>query len=149
MADRVFGPHVTGFHFLGVAIGATTEVDRDSSGGKNVPESLSVVLSSPLGQTSTIASVANGQTTTVQVTPGVSVTATIDDCRTVPAQAPAPELFEFKVTLRASGTVKVGFLPIPIPGSIQIDAFDVHVPTDDAAHAELMAAHTQEEAPTT
>ena len=140
MADRVFGPHVSGLNFLGMHIGATVEVDRDSTGGKTVPGSLSVVLTSPLGQSATIANVANGQSASVQVTPGVSVNATINNCRTEASVNGSPELFVFQVTLRASGSVKFGIFPIPV--NVQIDAFDVHVPTDAGVHAQLLAAHT-------
>ena len=34
MADRVFGPHVSGLNVLGIHIGATTEVFSDTSGGR-------------------------------------------------------------------------------------------------------------------
>jgi hypothetical protein len=134
MADRVFS-HVTGFNFLGVHIGATTEVFRDASGGKTVPTSLSIVLSPPLGASATVASVANGQSASVQASPGITVTGTVNNCRTQPASGGSPELFVFQFVLRGSGSVKVG--PFPIPLNAQIDAFDVHVPTDDAVHAEM------------
>ncbi|MEA2784089.1 MAG: hypothetical protein QOF71_193 [Candidatus Eremiobacteraeota bacterium] len=137
MADRVFGPHVSGLNFLGVHIGATTDVFRDDSGGKKVPASLSIVLTSPLGKSATISNVANGQTANVQVTPGISVTGTVNNCRTEPAAAGSPELFAFQFTLRANGSVKVG--PFPVPVNVQIDAFDVHVPTDAAVHAQIQA----------
>jgi hypothetical protein len=141
MADRVFGPHVSGLNVLGMHIGATTEVFRDTTGGKTVPASLSVVLSAPLGQSATIANVADGQSASIQVTPGISVGGTIGNCRTVPAAANAPELFVFQVTLRATGSVKVGGI-FSIPVSAQIDAFDVHVPADADVHAQIVAAHT-------
>ena len=133
MADRVFGPHVSGLNVLGIHIGATTEVFRS---GNAVPGSLSVVLSAPLGQSATIATVANGQSTLVQVTPGISVTATIGNCNTVAATGDAPELFVFQVVLRASGSVKVGGI-FSVPVSAQIDAFDVHVPTDPAVQGQI------------
>ncbi len=139
MADRVF-THVTGFNFLGIHIGATTEVFRDSSGGKKVPASLSIVLSPPLGASATIGNVANGQTATVQASPGISVTGTVNNCRTQPGTGGAPELFVFQFTLRANGSVKVG--PFPVPLNVQIDAFDVHVPTDDAVHAKIAGGQT-------
>ena len=139
MPDRVFGPHVTGFNFLGLHIGATIEVLRDSSGGKKVPQSLSVVLTSPLGASATIHTVQNGQTATVKVTPGVDVTAIVNDCRTDPGP---PELFAFKITLRAKGSTHIPPLPIPVPIDVQIDAFDVHVPTDNAVHAQIVGAHS-------
>jgi hypothetical protein len=141
MADRVFGPHVSGLNVLGMHIGATTEVFRDASGGNTVPGSLSVVLSAPVGASTTISSVANGQSASLQVTPGISVTGTLGNCRKVPAAAGAPELFVFQVVLKASGSVKVGgFFSVPV--SAQIDAFDVHVPTDPAVHQQIASAHT-------
>ena len=141
MADRVFGPHVSGLNVLGIHIGATTEVLCDVTGGKTVPASLSVVLSAPLGQSATIATVANGQSATVQVTPGISVTGTIGNCSTKPAAGGAPELFVFQFVLRATGSVKVGGI-FSVPVSAQIDAFDVHVPTDEAVHAQIAGAQT-------
>ncbi|HEY6235361.1 MAG TPA: hypothetical protein VIW69_09700 [Candidatus Elarobacter sp.] len=141
MADRVFGPHVSGLNVLGIHIGATTEVFCDAAGGKTVPGSLSVVLSAPLGQSATIATVANGQSATVQVTPGISVTGTINNCSTKPAAGDAPELFVFQFVLRATGSVKVGGI-FSVPVSAQIDAFDVHVPTDEAVHARIAGAQT-------
>jgi hypothetical protein len=141
MADRVFGPHVSGLNVLGLHIGATTEVFADASGGKAVPQSLSIVLSAPLGPSTTIASVANGQSATIQVTPGISVTGTVGNCRTAPAAGGAPELFVFQFTLRASGSVKVGGI-FSVPVSAQIDAFDVHVPTDASVHGQIAGAQT-------
>ncbi|HEX3549785.1 MAG TPA: hypothetical protein VHT53_05385 [Candidatus Elarobacter sp.] len=135
MADRVFGPHVSGLTVLGIHIGATVEVFRDDSAGP-VPKSLSLVLSSPLGQSSTIANVADGAATTVPVASGVTVSAQIDDCRTQAAQGTAPALFLFKVTLRAQGTVKIALFPLPL--NVQIDSFDVAVPVDAAAHRALL-----------
>jgi hypothetical protein len=137
MAIRVFGPRVTGYTVLGMHIGATTEVFCAEGG--TVPQSLSVVLTPPMGTGSTISTVANGQSTTVQVTPGISVTGTIENCRTTPASGSAPELFIFQFTLRASGSVRVG--PFNMPVSVQIDSFDVPVPTDHAVHQQI-AAHT-------
>ncbi|MEA2719852.1 MAG: hypothetical protein QOJ39_1716 [Candidatus Eremiobacteraeota bacterium] len=139
MAERVFGPHVTGYTVLGIHIGATTEVFSDTSGGKNVPQSLSVVLSPPLGASSTVGSVANGASTTVQASPGISVTGTVENCRTTGGGS-SPELFMFQFTLRAEGSVRVG--PFHIPVSAQVDAFDVSVPTDPAVHAQLLQAPT-------
>jgi hypothetical protein len=136
MAQSVFGPHVTGYSALGIPIGATTQVFSDTSGGKTVPASLSVVVSAPSGASATIASVANGQTVTLAVTPGISVTGTIDNCRTVPATGAAPELFDFQFTLRAQGSVRVG--PFHIPVSAQIDSFDVRIATDAATHAQII-----------
>ena len=141
MADRVFGPHVSGLNVLGIHIGATTEVFCDATGGKTVPASLSVVLSAPLGQSATISTVANGQSATVQVTPGISVTGTINNCSTKPAGGGAPELFVFQFVLRATGSVKVGGV-FSVPVSAQIDAFDVHVPTGEAVHAQIAGAQT-------
>jgi hypothetical protein len=141
MASRVFGPHVTGFNFLGIHIGATTEVFNDTTSGKSVPESLAVVLTSPTGGSSKINNVANGQSASVSVLSAVTVTGRIDDCRKIPPSGGAPELFAFKLTLRAGGTVQIG--PIPIPINVQIDAFDVTIPTSEAAHAELLASHTR------
>ena len=140
MADRVFGPRVTGHTVLGIQIGATTEVFNDTSGGQKIPQSLSIVLSAPLGASSTITSVANGQTTTVQVTPGIAVTGTVNNTHTVPASGTAPELFVFQFTLRAQGSVRVG--PFQVPVSLQIDAFDVPIPTDPAVHQQIAAAHS-------
>jgi hypothetical protein len=137
MADRVFS-RVTGFNFLTLHIGATTEVFRDDAGGKPVPASLSIVLSPPMGASATIANVANGQTASVQASPGITVTGTVNNCRTQPASASAPELFVFQFVIRASGSVKIG--PFPFPVNAQIDAFDVHVPMDHAVHAQIMAA---------
>jgi hypothetical protein len=134
MSVRVFGPHVTGINHLGLHIGATVEVFRDSAGAKKVPDSLHLVLTSPLGASATIASIKNGQTASVKVSPGINVTATIDDCRTDPGP---PQTFAFKVTLRANGTTQIPPLPFPVPINLQIDAFDVHVPTDDAVHAQI------------
>jgi hypothetical protein len=139
MADRVFS-HVTGFNFLSVHIGATTEVFHDASGGKPVPASLSIVLSPPLGASATIANVANGQSATVQASPGITVTGTVNNCRTQPASATAPELFVFQFAIRASGSVRIG--PFPFPINAQIDAFDVHVPVDHAVHAQITASAT-------
>ncbi len=136
MADRVFGPHVSGLNVLGIHIGATTEVFSDTSGGKTVPGSLSVVLSPPLGQSATIANVADGQSATLQVTPGISVTGTIANTRTDAAFGGAPEVFVFQVVLRATGSVKAGGI-FSIPVSAQIDAFDVHVPTDPNVHGQI------------
>jgi hypothetical protein len=133
MADRVFN-HVTGFSFLGLDIGATTAVFRDDSSGSAVPASLSIVLSPPLGAGATIASVANGQSASVQASPGITVTGTVNDCRTQPASEGSPELFVFQFVLRGSGFVKVG--PFQVPLNAQIDAFDVHVPTTGDVHAE-------------
>jgi hypothetical protein len=137
MADRVFGPHVTGYSVLGIHIGATTEVFRGDGG---VPQSLSVVLSPPLGAGSTISNVANGQSTTVQVTPGISVVGTINNCHTTPAAQGAPELFSFQFTLRAQGSVRVGMFQLPV--SVQIDSFDVPLPTDPAVHQQIVGGHT-------
>jgi hypothetical protein len=137
MADLVFGPHVTGHSVLGIPLGATTEVFSDTSGGKTVPGSLSVVLSAPNGASATIAPVANGQTTTVAATPGINLIGTIDNCRTVPASGATPELFEFQVTLRAQGSVRVG--PFHIPVRAQIDAFDVTIATDPATHSAILS----------
>ncbi|HEY0615859.1 MAG TPA: hypothetical protein VGC96_14510 [Candidatus Elarobacter sp.] len=136
---RVFGPHVSGTSVLGVHIGATTEVMRDDAGGQPVPQSLSVVLSPPLGQSQTISSLTNGQSATVQITPGISVTGTIDDCHTTGGNG-TPALLVFKFTLRASGSVRVG--PFHVPLSAQVDAFDVHVPVDAAVHEQIASAHT-------
>jgi hypothetical protein len=135
MADRVFS-RVTGFNVLGVHIGATTEVLRDDSGGNTVPASLSIVLSPPLGASATIASVANGQSVSVQASPGITVTGTVNDCRTQPAAAGSPELFVFQFVLRGSGFVKLGSFQVPL--NAQIDAFDVHVPTDHGVHAQIV-----------
>ena len=135
MADLVFGPHVTGYSALGMSIGASTSVFNDTSAGKTIPASLSVVVTAPAGASSTIAAVANGQSTTLAVTPGINVIATIDNCRTVPASGAAPELFDFQLTLRAQGSVRVG--PFHIPVSAQIDSFDVRIATDPATHAQL------------
>ena len=136
MAQSVFGPHVTGYSALGIKIGATTQVFCDTSAGKSVPASLSVVLSAPNGASSTIASVANGASTTVAITPGISVTGTIDNCRTVPASGQTPELFEFQFTLRAQGSVRAG--PFHIPLSAQIDSFDVRIAADPTTHAQIV-----------
>lgn len=136
MADLVFGPHVTGYSALGIGIGATTSVTCDTSTGAAVPESLTVALSTPSGATAQITSVANGQSATVAATPGISVTGTINNCRTVPAAGATPELFEFQFVLRASGSVKLGFFHLPI--SAQIDAFDVTIATDPATHAAIL-----------
>lgn len=138
MANRVFGPHVSGLSVVGVHIGATTEVFRDDAGGQPVPKSLSLVLSSPTGPSGTIANVANGSSTTLQITPGIAMTGTIDDCRTQPASGAAPELFLFRFTLRASGSVRVGIFHVPV--SAQVDAFDVQIPVDAAVHAQILAA---------
>ncbi len=135
MAQSVFGPHVTGYSALGIQIGANTQVFCDTSGGKTVPASLSVVLTAPAGASSTIASVANGQSTTVAVTPGINVIGTIDNCRTVPASGQTPELFEFQFTLRAQGSVRAG--PFHIPVSAQIDSFDVRIASDPKTHAQI------------
>lgn len=140
MALRVFGPRVTGYGHFGVHIGVTTEVFRATAAGKTVPTSLSVVLSPPIGESSTITSVANGQSTTVAITPGISVSATIENCRTQPASGTTPEMFAFQVVLHAAGSVRVG--PISLPVSAQIDAFDVFVPVDAAVHAQIVAAAT-------
>jgi hypothetical protein len=137
MATRVFGPHVSGLTVLGVVhIGATTEVFRQD--GQPVPQSLSVVVSPPLGQSATIATVANGQSTTLQVSPGIALTATINNCRNEGGNG-SPALFAFQVTLRASGSVRVG--PFNIPVSAQVDAFDVHLPVDAAVHDQIAAAN--------
>jgi hypothetical protein len=136
MADSVFGPHVTGYSALGIQLGATTQVFHDTSTGKSGPDSLNIVLSAPSGAQSQISGVANGQSTTVAVTPGISVTGTVDNARTVPASGQTPELFEFQFTLRAKGSVKVG--PFHIPVSAQIDSFDVRIATDPATHAQLV-----------
>lgn len=140
MADRVFGPHVSGHTVMGIALGATTEVFSDTTGGRTVPASLSVVLTAPTGASSTIANVANGQSTTVATTPGISITGTIDDCRSTPASGATPALFSFKFTIRAAGSVRVG--PFHIPVSLQVDAFDVVIPSDAGTHAQIVAAHT-------
>ena len=140
MADRVFGPHVTGHTVLGIQIGATTEVFSDTSGGKTVPQSLSIVLSAPLGASSTIATVADGQSTTVQISPGIAVTGTVNNSHSVPATGSAPALFVFQFVLRAQGSVRVG--PFHIPVSLQIDAFDVPIAADAAVHQQIVAAHT-------
>jgi hypothetical protein len=142
MAETVFGPHVTGYSALGIPIGATTQVFCDTSNGKTVPASLSVALSAASGASSTIGSVANGQSTTVAITPGISVTGTIDNCRTMPAAAETPELFAFQFTLRAQGSVRVG--PFRIPVSAQIDSFDVTVATDEATHAQIVQSATSD-----
>ena len=136
MADLVFGPHVTGYSALGISIGLTTSVFCDTSTGTAVPKSLTVTMSAPSGATAQITSVANGQTATLAATPGISVTGTIENCRTVPASDTAPELFAFALVLRASGSVKVGFFKIPV--SAQIDAFDVTIATDPATHAAIL-----------
>jgi hypothetical protein len=138
MATRVFGPHVSGLTVLGIHIGATTEVFR--ADGQPVPQSLSVVLSPPLGQSGTISNVANGQSTTVQASPGIAVTATIDNSRNEGGNG-IPSLFVFQVTLRASGSVRVG--PFHIPVSAQVDSFDVHVPVDSAVHDQIVVAHSK------
>ncbi len=138
MADRVFGPHVSGLSVLGIHIGATVEVFRDDAGGTAVPASLSIVLTSPLGQSATISNVADGQSATVTGASGVTVTASVDDCRTQPASGSAPALYLFKVTVRAQGTVKIKLFPIPL--NVQVDAFDVAVPLDAAAHRSLLSA---------
>ena len=138
MADLVFGPHVTGYSALGISIGASTSVLNDTSGGKTIPASLSVVVTAPTGANSTIASVANGQSTTVAVTPGINVIGTINNCRTVPASGQTPELYDFQFTLRAQGSVRVG--PFHIPVSAQIDSFDVRIATDPATHAQIAGA---------
>ena len=135
MAVRVFGPRVTGYSVLGIHIGATTEVFRNTSGDTGVPQALSVVLTPPLGAGSTLATVANGQSTTVQVTPGISVTGTIENCRTQPGSGTAPEIYAFQFTLRAAGSVRVGAFSIPV--SAQIDAFDVLIPADAAVHQQM------------
>ncbi|HYW55164.1 MAG TPA: hypothetical protein VE826_14425 [Dongiaceae bacterium] len=141
MADLVFGPHVTGYSALGIGIGLTTSVFCDTSTGAAVPESLTVTLSTPAGATAQITSVADGQTAALAVTPGISVTATVDNCRTVRASDTAPELFAFQLVLRASGSVKVGFFRIPI--SAQIDAFDVTIAADPATHAAILRDASQ------
>ncbi|MDB5071831.1 MAG: hypothetical protein JWM87_2942 [Candidatus Eremiobacteraeota bacterium] len=140
MADRVFGPHVTGHTVVGIQIGATTEVFSNTSGGKTVPQSLSIVLSAPQGASSTINTVADGQSTTVQITPGIAVTGTVNNVRTVPASGSSPALFGFQFTLRAQGSVRVG--PFQIPVSAQVDAFDVLIPADAAVHQQILDAHT-------
>ncbi len=140
MAERVFGPRVTGYSVVGIHIGATTEVNCDTAPGKTVPAALSIVLSPPMGASSTISNVANGQSTTVQVTPGISVTGTVDNCRTIPASGSTPELFAFQFTLRGSGSVRVGMFNLPV--SAQIDAFDVLIPTDHAVHQQIVNAQT-------
>lgn len=136
MADLVFGPHVTGYSALGIGIGVTTSVFNDASAGAAIPQSLAVTLATPTGATAQITSVADGQAATLAVTPGISVTGTIDNCRTVPASDTAPELFVFQLVLRASGSVKIGFFKIPI--SAQIDAFDVTIATDPTTHAAIL-----------
>jgi hypothetical protein len=136
MADLVFGPHVTGYSAFGIGIGATTSVFCDTSTGAAVPESLSVALSTPSGAAAQITSVANGQSATVAATPGISVTGTIGNCRSVPATDATPELFAFQFVLRASGSVKLGFFQLPI--SAQIDAFDVTIAADPATHAAIV-----------
>jgi hypothetical protein len=97
MASRIFGPHNTGFNFLGIHIGATTEVFNDTTSGKSVPESLNVVLTSPTGSSSTINNVANGQAASVPVLNAVTVTGRVDDCRTIPGSGNAPELVRIQV----------------------------------------------------
>jgi hypothetical protein len=137
MADLVFGPHVTGYSALGIGIGASTSVFNDGSTGLAVPQSLIVVLSAPTGAAAQINPVANGQSATIAVSPGISVTGTVNNCRTVPAAGTAtPEMFEFQFVLKASGSVKAGFFQIPI--SAQIDAFDVKVATDPATHFAIL-----------
>ncbi len=136
MANLVFGPHVTGYSVLGIGVGASTSVFNDHSTGSAVPQSLSVTLSAPTGAASQINGVANGQSATIAVSPGISVTGTIDNCRKMPASATTPELYEFQFVLRASGSVKVGFFHIPV--SAQIDAFDVTIATDPATHAAIL-----------
>ena len=136
MADLVFGPHVTGYSALGIGIGASTSVFNDASTGLAVPQSLIVVLSAPTGAAAQINPVANGQSATIAVSPGISVTGTINNCRAVPKTGTAPELFVFQFVLKASGSVKVGFFQLPI--SAQIDAFDVTVATDPATHAAIL-----------
>ena len=74
----------------------------------------------------------------MQASPGITVTGTVNNCRTQPATASAPELFVFQFAIRASGSVKVG--PFQFPVNAQIDAFDVHVPMDHAVHAQIVAA---------
>ena len=127
MATRVFGPHVTGLNVLGTHIGATVEVFRD--GSNPVPGSLTVHLSPPVGSGVDIKPVENGKSGTVKVIndPELDVEAIINNCRTQPAAGGAPALFIFQVTLRAHGKVKVALIPVPV--SVQIDAFDVHIPT--------------------
>ena len=51
------------------------------------------------------------------------------------------ELFVFQFVLRATGSVKVGGI-FSIPVGAQIDAFDVHVATDEAVHAQIAGAQT-------
>jgi hypothetical protein len=136
MADLVFGPHVTGYSALGIGIGASTSVFNDTSTGLTVPQSLIVVLSAPTGAASQINGAVNGQSATIAVSPGINVTATINNCRTTPAAGATPELFVFQIVLKASGSVKVGFFQLPI--SAQIDAFDVTIATDPATHAAIL-----------
>ena len=135
MADLVFGPHVTGYSALGISIGVSTSVFNDTSCGRTMPASLSVVLTAPTGANATIASVADGQSTTLAVTPGINVIGTVNNCRMLPASGATPEICEFQVTLRAQGSVRVG--PFHIPVSAQIDAFDVRIATDPATHAQI------------
>jgi hypothetical protein len=136
MADLVFGPHVTGYSALGIGIGASTSVFNDSSTGLSVPQSLIVMLSAPTGAASQINGVANGQATAIAVSPGITVTGTINNCRTVPASGATPELYVFQFVLKATGSVKVGFFQLPV--SAQIDAFDVTIATDPATHAAIL-----------
>ena len=136
MADLVFGPHVTGYSALGLGIGASTSVFNDSSTGLAVPQLLIVVLSAPTGAAAQINPGAYRQSATIAVPPGMSVTGTINNCRTVPKTGTAPELFEFQFVLKAAGSVKAGFFSVPI--SAQIDAFDVTIATDPATHAAIL-----------
>ena len=138
MADSVFGPHVTGYHAFGIGIGASTQVFNDTSTGQVVPGSLVVVLSAPTGAAAQINGVANGQSATIAASPGISVTGTVENCRTVPASGSTPELFVFQFVLKATGAVRVGMFQLPV--SAQIDAFDVTIATDPATHAAILNA---------
>jgi hypothetical protein len=131
MANLVF-QHVTGKTAFGIAVGVKTEVYSDTTGGKTPPQSLSVKIVAPAGQSGEITNVANGQTVTVPVSGQVNVEAVINNCR----QEGNGTLFVFQVTLRAEAPLPV----VGIPIKLQIDAFDVPVATDSAKHAGMLAA---------
>jgi hypothetical protein len=131
----VFGPHTTGLEVFGVHIGATTQVTIIDGG--TIPKDLTVQLTGLTGEQSTMP-VSNGSKCSVSALPGVTVSAIVNNCGAAAAANGSPARFTFQITLRASGTVKISLIPIPV--NVQIDAFDVTLAEDTQQHLQLRAA---------
>jgi hypothetical protein len=133
MSTIVFGPHATGLNIFGLHIPiVTTEVDRGDAG--SIPGNLTVKGTGPMGQQNTCG-VSNGTTMTVSGIGSLNAVYLINDCRTVPASGNTPELFIFRITIRAEGTVSVKLIPIPV--NVQVDSFEVTLATSSATNDSL------------